>query len=262
MHLERDTLPASSRHAGSDSSQSGPHLLPARRGSPVPSARHWPGVQAVDLARASVEISSLLLRGDHESVRRAATLVDQHFRRQVAAVVRKKFPGLSAHDLADIWTETLLGFIRSSLAAKFNTDRPVFPFLCGVAIHHAIDHYRRSSIRQKALQEVLGPVAEALERRSAGPKWWTLDPVERAELMDLVRLAIEQLPPRQQLVIRVFIDNYPETQAMEPLRQRVSRISGRDEPISAVKRALQEAREKVRIFLRGKGYDLEGRRDL
>jgi hypothetical protein len=69
------------------------------------------------------------------------------------------------------------------------------------------------------------------------------------------------LPTRQQMALQVFVEHFPESQAMEVLRDEVGRRSGRVETLAAVKRALQEARATVRIFLRRKGYSIGKRGD-
>jgi fructose-1,6-bisphosphatase len=46
---------------------------------------------------------------------------------------------------------------------------------------------------------------------------------------------------------------HAETASMEYLRREVSQETGKEETLAAVKRALQEARTKVREYLRRKG---------
>ena len=57
------------------------------------------------------------------------------------------------------------------------------------------------------------------------------------------------------------MDNYPETKDMEVLRQEVSRMTGREETLVSIKRALQEGRNKVRQLLERKGYTIGKRGD-
>jgi hypothetical protein len=79
--------------------------------------------------------------------------------------------------------------------------------------------------------------------------------------MGLIRDAVSALPRKQRVVLQAFLDHYPETKDMEVLRQEVSRMTGVEETLAAVKRALQEGRNKVRQLLEKKGYTFGKRGD-
>src|SRR5438105_1063586 len=97
--------------------------------------------------------------------------------------------------------------------------------------------------RPQALQRVGGPAA-------AGRLWRELPPAERNELAGLIREAVEGLPGQQRRVLRVFLAYYPETSDLAVLRREVSRAAGAEQTLASVKRALQEGRAKVRVFLK------------
>jgi hypothetical protein len=75
------------------------------------------------------------------------------------------------------------------------------------------------------------------------------------EIMHLIQSQVAALPLRQRLVLEVFIEQFPESASLAVLRQEVSRRTGREESLVAVKRALQEGRLRVREFLHRQGYD-------
>ena len=56
-------------------------------------------------------------------------------------------------------------------------------------------------------------------------------------------------------VMDVFVGDFPETASMPELQRLVSERAGKPETLAAVKRALQEARAKVRKLLVDKGYN-------
>ena len=56
--------------------------------------------------------------------------------------------------------------------------------------------------------------------------------------------------------MQVFVDDYPDTADMQELRRLVSERTCEPETLAAVKRALQEARAKVREHLRSREYGL------
>ncbi len=208
----------------------------------------------MDFAQVSAQIS-LLLQSDGQGVRRALALADEHFRRPVAAVVRKRFPELPPDDLADVYREAFLELCQSALNGQVDTRRSVFPLLCTIALRRATDRARRAAVEQRAVSEVLGPVARALQGTGVGWRWQALDAADRREVMQLIRAAVARLPHRQQEVMAAYVRGYPDTECMEALRRAVSRVAGGEVSLAAVKRALQEARQKVSAFLREKGYD-------
>jgi DNA-directed RNA polymerase specialized sigma24 family protein len=229
-------------------------FLELHSGAEVEDAGFEAGDGAVDFAQVSVQIS-LLLQSDGQGVRRALALADEHFRRPVAAVVRKSFPELPSEDLVDVCREAFLELCQSALDGRVDAQKSVFPLLCTMALRRATDLWRHRAVEHRALSEVLGPIARALRGTGTGRRWQALDATDRKEVMQLIRTAIARLPPRQKLVMDAYVQGYPDTENMEALRQQVTGATGCEETVAAVKRALQEARQKVRAFLRDKGYD-------
>jgi DNA-directed RNA polymerase specialized sigma24 family protein len=196
-----------------------------------------------------------LLVGTDEEIGEALGLIDRHLRSRVCGWLRRRFPGLAPDDLASAWAETLVGIWEAARDRRFDPGRPLLPWLCHIAHARAVDHTRRATTRAEAL----AAVAVALRSSQAGQRWQLLDEAERAEVLQLIRDAIAQLPAQQQRVLDVFVAHYPETRSMKVLQREVSRVTGRAETLAAVKRALQEGRRKVRAFLRTKGYAIEHR---
>jgi RNA polymerase sigma factor (sigma-70 family) len=211
----------------------------------------------VDFAQVTGQIS-LLLQSHPDGTRQALELVDRYFRRHVAATVRKQYPLMSPEDLADVYQEAFLSFCEKAVSGQIDPQKSFFSLLCTIALRRAADRERRKTAEHKALSEVLGEVARALQGTGVGRHWAALGAAERKEVMQFVRDVTDSLPPRQKLVMRSFERGYPETECMEVLRQEVARETGNEETLGSVKRALQEARQKIRDFLRTKGYDFGG----
>jgi RNA polymerase sigma factor (sigma-70 family) len=192
------------------------------------------------------------LAGSEEDIGKALTSIHEHLRHRLCGWIRKRFPGLSPEDLASTWSDTLACVLEATKRGRFDSSRPLIPWLCQILTARAIDHTRRRAARQ----EVLIAVGHVLRSTRLGRFWQTLRAVKRNELMQLVRDALETLPAQQQRVFQIYLEHYPESRSMELLQREVSRATGCMETLAAVKRALQEGREKVRTFLRRGGYTL------
>jgi DNA-directed RNA polymerase specialized sigma24 family protein len=191
------------------------------------------------------EAVRILLIGDSEEIGQGLNLVDRHFRMTMSGWVRSQFPGLSSADLADIWQETLSGLFKRVRQQQFDADQPLLPLLRAIARNQAISRTRRL----KTDDQLLAAIAESLRVTEIGDRWSQLDELVRRETLECIRRHIRELPYKQRLVIQSFIGGFPETESMELLRQNVSKITGKEETLASVKRALQEARRKFRELL-------------
>ena len=203
------------------------------------------------------EETKILLIGNTAELEEGLSQVDQHLRRRICGRVRHYLPGLKSHDLADCWQETLMAVFKAVRDGRFDPDRPLGPYLFSIAHAKGIDLLRRQTTRDKALTAV----GETLQGTQCGEEWRQLSSSERSEALAIVRDGIGTLPDKQRVVFQAFMDNYPETKDMEVLRQEVSRMTGREETLVSIKRALQEGRNKVRQLLERKGYTIGKRGD-
>lgn len=197
----------------------------------------------------------ILLIGSREEVAEGLDRIHRGLREGISGWLRQHFPGLRAEDLADLWGQTLTNVWQVVRDGKFDADRPLFPWLCHIANARAVDWVRR----KKAQDRLVESVASALARSQTGTDWSVLGVLQRREIMALIRQAVAELPTKQRVVMEVFVDNYPESADMETLQRLVSERTGQPETLASVKRALQEARAKVREFFQQKGYEI-GRR--
>jgi DNA-directed RNA polymerase specialized sigma24 family protein len=194
----------------------------------------------------------ILLIGSEGELAQGLAEIDRHLRAGLCGMVRREFPGIQPDDLADLWGCVLMNLLEMVRESRFDADQPLLPLLCRLARARATDLVRR----RQAHENLVAGVGEALRDTQTGIEWGRMSVAERREAMALILAAIGILPMRQRIVMQVFVDHYPETADMQVLRQLVSDYTGSPETLAAVKRALQEARAKVRDYLRSRGYGL------
>lgn len=207
-----------------------------------------------DADEVTAEISLLLVGGaaaDTERVKQGLALVFRHWARPVFTILRGLHPpsDLSTADFPDLWQETVQGLTVRVRNGYLREEGSLFSLVCTIARRLAVRHVERRPARATV------PLIDDLVSGGGRRPWADLDPLERAEVFQLIREAIPALPPKAGTVIRVFIERFPESLSMERLREQVSEETGREETIGGVKRGLQEAREGLRERLRRKGYD-------
>jgi len=184
-------------------------------------------------------------------IREGFTLIEKHLRDPICGWLRVNYyPGISADDLADLWQETLVEFLKQIRGDKYTGERKVFTDLCRIISTNAIDNRRRHKSREKLMQAV----GEALRGTQTGQKWKDCDPATRREVLQLIREAATTLPEKQRQVLEAFVANFPESQDMQELRRMTSELTGTEETVASVKGNLREARKKLRGILRRKGY--------
>lgn len=190
----------------------------------------------------------LLLIGDEAEREQAFEYIHAQWSASALARLRQRFPGLSSEDLRDVWQDTMVDLLKAVRDGSFDPDRLLWPFVWTIARARATDQLRQHTRTMR--DDVVRAIADAIRDTS-------FDALSRAELAEflaqLPRLIIT-LPFKQRVVIQVWLDGYPETSDMQRLQREVSAVTGEEETVVAVKRALQEARKKAREFLARKGY--------
>ena len=187
----------------------------------------------------------LLLCGDRDDIGQALQKIIEHLQNPIYRWLRKKFPGLPSEDLADCWADMLANLFEKVSKNDFDPDRPLRPLIYKIAHSRATDKLRR----QTSYQDAMAAVGEMLRNTKVGREWNILDDLLKRDVLNQIQEAIMTLPEKQRIVMQVFVDNYPETKSMESLRFEVGKVTGCEETLASVKRALQEARVKVREFL-------------
>src|SRR5262249_50591984 len=121
-----------------------------------------------------------------------------------------------------------------------------------IARYLAIDAVRRRACHDGALRSL-----EQLFEATSGRAWAIPRPVVAAEVSALLVELIAELPRRQWEVLQAHVEHSPERASLRLLRGKVSRTTGVAESPAAVRRALEEAKRKLRASLRERGPALE-----
>jgi DNA-directed RNA polymerase specialized sigma24 family protein len=186
--------------------------------------------------RDHADLARLLAEGNAE-LRVALEGIHRRLRDRVCGWIRTRYPALSPEDLADVWSETLLGVARAAREGRFDPGRPLVGWLMTIAYRRAADLARRARSWRKVAPR-LRPV-DGRDRERA------------ARSLARVRAAVGGLPGNQRLVMAAWIDGFPDTRRTECLRDRLRQRAGVELTAEAVKSALREARRKIRRSLSG-----------
>lgn len=194
-----------------------------------------------------------LLNGPEKDRAEALKCIDGLFRHPVCSHIAKRFPGMSIEDLADCWSETLRDIWQASQkrAIDVDTDRPLESFIWKIMYSRAADSRRR----RRKFDEIVHEIGSSLRGTSVGRTWGSLDPLERKELLEIIRDSISRLPSRQKMVLQAFTDHFPIS--MKDLAREVSLLAGAEVTEKAVERALEEGRAKLREAIGRTPYSRE-----
>jgi hypothetical protein len=194
----------------------------------------------------------LLLATDQASEwKRGLSLVAVLYEQPVLAVIRSRWPGLSEEDRGNAWQDTLTGLLQKVQAGAFQREGPLLGFLLGIVRHKVADYFRGKAALDRGLA-TLAPGRSASTHIDPGKK------LEAEEFRRLLRQGIHSLPPREQQVVREFVEGFPDTADMQLLLKRVEAVSGEEESLSAVKVNLSRGKKRLGTFLRNHGYGGEG----
>ena len=157
-------------------------------------------------------------------------LFDRHHRGVYAFLSR--LAGTDERDLDDLVQATFLEALRS--AKRYRGDAPVHRWLFGIAAH-VVRHHVRSEIRRKTFKLKL---ADEPRRKPTDPGI----AVERGQLIERVRAALDSLPHKQRVVyVMCELEEIPGVEVARVLDMREG----------TVWRLLYQARVALRDVLEG-----------
>jgi len=208
----------------------------------------------VDLLAVQVfdeQVKLLLADPDLGRQQLGLVLVEPRYKEPVAAVVRREFPYLTSHDLADVWGDTFKNMLQAVRAGTFRPSGDLVAYLAMIACRRAIDLKRRQKVREAlSLDEALASLVRA-------PHESTFDgPTEEEEFRQLLDTAISLLPTKQRQTMESYVTHFPNSMNMNFLRQEVVNATGEDTTVEAVKRNLAVGRRKVSEYLQTQGYTI------
>jgi DNA-directed RNA polymerase specialized sigma24 family protein len=219
-----------------------------------------------------VALIERLLLGSDEEIQRAIDMLLCHkgLRTKVCSRVRKKFASLPSWQLADVWTDAVTSVWKKASQGTYKNHKPLEAILTTITRRRATDAMRRLYGRSKRkrpdqpVEEQPSGSAPASDVEapapSARPKEWTMGELAELypdaqlagdakceELLEAVRVFAATLPCKQQLALRAFARAWPN-----PTDIAITTIVRETAPkasLKSVRRALQEAFEKLRIWL-------------
>lgn len=202
-----------------------------------------------------VEDVSILLIGSEEEQNEAIRLIDKHLRRPILAKIRQSAPGLASGELPDVYQDVLLSILEAARQKRYDADQPLLPFVFTVAYRRAIDRIRNSSRGQAAESELLDAVRDRLADTKVGEAWKNVVAQEDGRrMMESIRNAIAAMPERQRHVAAFVIEHFSDVPTMQEIQQQILERTGEHLTVVAVKRAWQEALQKIREQLVRGGY--------
>ena len=204
----------------------------------------------LSLALAEEPLKRLLASGQPGEWARGLSLVAVLYEQPVHAVIRSRWPDLSEADRANIWQETLGGLLGKVRAGAFERDGPLLGFLLAIVRHKVADFYRGRAALEKVLSTI---VQDRTDSTCVDPE----KQLEAEEFREILRRLVGSLPPREQQVVRAYLDGLPDTKDMSLLLKKVEEVSGHEESLSAVKVNLSRGKKRLGDYLRSRGYGVE-----
>jgi DNA-directed RNA polymerase specialized sigma24 family protein len=183
------------------------------------------------------------LHGTDDEKAAAVNATDARYGRRVCGALRRKFPSFSAHDLIEIWDDTLLALLERAATNQLDADGSLSALLHQIAFRRAIDRLRRRS----RWGDVWHQVEDVLETIAARIQ---ADPVAFDELLQSIGQKIERLPAPQRMVWEEYARLGFEASLAE-LTEAVRRRAGApiDQPL--VRKRLENGRNALRQSLQG-----------
>lgn len=187
---------------------------------------------------------------DKGDERRAAEYA-QALRSSVADSIRGLGPSLLGPDeLDEIWSQTVIDFVAY---VKRRDIQNVFATLRSIAKRRRADWIRRRVQERRMFEEHAPSIVRTYMVNAEGPR-----DSEFRELKQLIVSLLALLPNRQRIVTSIWLSGLPETNDMSVLRELVSEMTGEEETLSAVKRALEVGRQRIRAALLQNGVRSPG----
>lgn len=196
-----------------------------------------------------------LLGGDPKEQEEAIRLIDQQLRTVVVAKLRRTAPGLSPEEIMETFQDTLVAVWQMARSRCFDARKPLLPLLLTIAQRRAIDALRKREVNRVSYDEMFDAVDERLSGSRVGEAWRAVAANEDGRrIMMMIRDTVARLPKRQHLVASAVVGFFPRVPSYEAIRDFIKQRNGVALTTTAVKRAWQEARKKIREVLVREGY--------
>ena len=156
--------------------------------------------------------------------------------------------GSSPMSLCVAYQETMLAFIEKIREEGFDHRRPLRMVYC-IAKRKGFDQLRSRRHRMNTnADDFLGAVAASLKNSEVGARWTLITPSERKNSVEIVLAEAAKLPERQKIVATCYIDCFEiviNEGSFRALAEEVSRVTGKQETVAAVKSAWHVAKKRI-----------------
>ena len=188
----------------------------------------------------------------------AIELLDAFYQEKIIQYIRSETWGrLKPDELMVAYQETMLAFIKMVREVGFDPTRPLRMVNC-IARRKGFDQLRARKHRMNTNEdELLGAIAASLKNTEVGSRWVFLTPSERREFSEIVLEEAAKLPERQKIVATCYIDCFEiviNEGSFRALAEEVTRVTGNQETVAAVKSAWHVARKKIAPALQARGF--------
>jgi len=175
----------------------------------------------------------------------------------ILAYIKKHGWGLKLEDWLDVLQQTMLEFIEKVRTPDFDHRKPL-ALVFTIAGRRIRDLLRRKKFRANTDSDViLAHIAKDYNESDVGIGYRHAD-VDWNLFRENLHEVIAELPERQRIVARVFVDNYEDFRANDtygPLATLVGEVTGQVESVVAVKNAWYEAKRKIVREMTHRGFN-------
>ncbi len=225
-------------------------ILPA-----PPTLRGLENVMATTEPITEEEIESSLRTHPNDAIE----LLDAFYQEQIIRYIKREtWDRLRPDELMVAYQETMLAFIGRVREEGFDPGRPLGLVYC-IARRKGIDQLRARRHRMSTNEdERLAAIAASLTDTEAGCRWLLLTPTQRKEFREIALAEAAKLPDRQKIVATCYLDCFEvviNERSFRALAEEVSRVTGKQETVVAVKSAWHVARKKIALALERRGYN-------
>ena len=166
--------------------------------------------------------------------------------------------GLQFADCLEVFQQTMIEFWNKTQSPNFDHQKPL-ALIFWIAKCRSRDMLRRKKHRANPdTDAILEYVGKDYAASDIGYKLRYPDQVDWDEFRQNLHEVIAELPERQLIVARVFVDNYEDFRkrdTYQPLATLVSNVTGKQESVVAVKSAWLEAKQKIVKEMTRRGFN-------
>lgn len=163
----------------------------------------------------------------------------------IAQIIKSVGWSFDSHEISDVYQQVILELLVKIRDDTVERNRPLLPLVKIMAKRRATDHLRRKGHQPKrGLDDVLEQLAEDPNSSDLNLRWRILDRLVQQEFRAALMEEISQLPYKQRVVAEARVNHYEES--WEAIKEEVSRVTGKQETVVAVKSAWRDALKTLR----------------